>query len=178
MRSIKLFIDVILLYFSNFLNFLFNFFSLPPRANLGGTATCHGCRGATETGPRWHRGPPRHHRHGNHPTPSPGPKKQSLGSACEACEAGAAGPQCALRCPADCGGHGRCDDGVAGTGRCACDGGWGGSQPGAEGGGRTRKGGFFLSLSLGGGGWAELQQEGGSTAIRYARMGKAEVSDR
>jgi hypothetical protein len=46
---------------------------------------------------------------------------------CGDCAAGYYGPACGFRCPLNsstCGGHGRCDGGIAGTGRCLCNEGW------------------------------------------------------
>ena len=47
------------------------------------------------------------------------------GTLCDQCQPGWYGRQCNSTCPtasgAVCGGHGRCDDGVSGTGKCACD---------------------------------------------------------
>ena len=54
------------------------------------------------------------------------------GPACERCRGGFYGADCAAACPDDgagapCAGHGRCDDGVRGTGACACDAGYTGA---------------------------------------------------
>ena len=48
---------------------------------------------------------------------------------CQECIAGYAGPACDINCPSFpeqpvCGGHGTCEDGVAGSGLCTCDGNW------------------------------------------------------
>eukprot|EP00659_Diplonema_papillatum_P021110 gene21110-32521_t len=48
---------------------------------------------------------------------------------CVTCHATWYGANCTQQCAdSHCGGHGRCDDGPAGTGKCACDDGWTGSS--------------------------------------------------
>ena len=57
-----------------------------------------------------------------------------VGEACGACRTGYYGAGCGLPCPGGaarpCAGHGRCDDGVAGAGRCECDVGYAGPDCG------------------------------------------------
>ena len=57
------------------------------------------------------------------------------GPACGACARGYHGAACAAECPgggqSPCGGHGECDGGRNGTGRCACDAGYAGAACGA-----------------------------------------------
>ena len=50
------------------------------------------------------------------------------GVACEGCQPGYWGTRCKITCPGGacnpCGGHGKCDAGVLGSGRCTCTGAW------------------------------------------------------
>ena len=52
------------------------------------------------------------------------------GTACTLCASGFYGANCILPCPSDqgqvCAGHGVCDEGASGTGKCTCQSGWSG----------------------------------------------------